>query len=436
MNEGGRDRGLFGAAAICLVLTFVWRLLPADELPSPTLNILSILIELGLVIGFVGLAPSVLRSLPAGSARGGWIFLLIVGIAAALGIISIRVSGGPRVELPPRTSIDSTGAQEMPKRLRSFISTAGTIGDRLMASRWMQALATRDPARVRTLTRRDLEDARAIYRDLLDSIEQILKVFAEAESKRIDVSGTSTVPGANRPGTWRVAREGYSAAYDYMGVIDQHWDEWRANPFPDDETDLKPWQREVQRLGGVAAARSKEFNALLESKSAPSVASSDAAALSKQLQECKDSWEKLNEKAMTLRWVTLKKDPAKKRTRTRQDLQEMRDVYSQMREVVGRALKLLAEADSKSIDLSTGQSEKYLGRPGFWRAMQQAYDATSANFDLFDQHWDEWMAEADVPDEKALKPWQRERDRNDKTIATALKQAKEAAAVPVSPAPK
>ena len=144
---------------------------------------------------------------------------------------------------------------------------------------------------------------------------------------------------------------------------------------------------------------------------------------------------KLNAKVSTLRWMTLKKDPATKRTRTRQDLGEIRELYSQMSELVGRALKLLAEADAKGIDLSTDQSEKYLGRPDFWRAMQRTYHATSANFDLFDQHWDEWMAEVDPRDEKNLKPWQRERDRNDEAIATALKQAREAIAAPVSPAP-
>ena len=407
-------------------------MLPVDESPSSTLNTLNIIIELCLVIGFVGLAPRVLRSLPQGSSRGGWIFLVVVGIVAALGLIGLRVFGGPRLELSPRTSIDSSeAAQDTPKRLLGFIRTVETISERLVASRWMQALATRDPARVRTQTRRDLEDARAIYRDLLDSIDQTLKVFAEAESKRIDVSGASNVPGANRPETWRVAREGYSASYDYMGVIDQHWDEWLANPFPDDETDLKPWQVEVQRLAGVTAARAKQFHALLESKSPPS---SDAAALSKQLQEYIDSWGKLNAKISTLRWMTLKKDPAKKRTRTRQDLREIRDLYSQMSELVGRALKLLAEADSKGIDVSADQSEKYLGRPDFWRAMQRAYEATSENFALYDQHWDEWMAEGESRDKKDLKPWQRERDRNDEALATALKQATESATAPVTPA--
>ena len=436
MKEGGRDRGMFCVAAICLVLTFVLRLLPSDESPRPTLHTLQIVLELCLVIGFVGLAPRVLRSLPQGSSRGGWIFLVVVGIVAALGLIGLRVFGGPRLELSPRTSIDSSeAAQDTPKRLLGFISTVETISERLVASRWMQALATRDPARVRTLTRRDLEDARAIYRDLLDSIDQTLKVFAEAESKRIDVSGASNMPGANRPETWRVAREGYSAAYDYMGVIDQHWDEWLANPFPDDETDLKAWQVDMLRLAGVTATRAKQFKALLESKSPPSAASSDAAALSKQLQEYVESLGKLNAKAMTLRWMTLKEDPATKRTRTRQDLREMRELYSQMRELVGRALKLLAEADSKGIDLSADQSEKYLGRPDFWRAMQRAYDATSENFALFDQNWDEWMAEVAPRDEKDLKPRQRERDRLNQVIAAALKQAKESAAAPVTPAP-
>lgn len=277
MKEGARDRGLFGAAAICLVLIFVWRLLPAHESPSPTLNTLSLVLELALVIGLVGLAPRVLRSLPAGSARGGWTFLLVVALASALGIFGIRLSGGPRIiaakrahfadlELPVRTSTESLEAAEMRVRLSSFIGSAGTSGDRFANSRWIEVLASRDPAQVRTLTRREVQEARASCRELEEWTEKILKVFDEAESKRIDVSDASLVPAANRRETWLVGREEFGAAGDYMDVVDQHWDEWRANPFPADGTDLKPWQEELQGSMGVWVVRLKQFHALLKPK--------------------------------------------------------------------------------------------------------------------------------------------------------------------------
>lgn len=274
MKKAGRDRGLFGAAALCLVLTCVWRLLRADESLSPTLNTLSIVLELALVIGLVGLAPRVLRSLPAGSARGGWTFLLVVALAAALGIFGLRLSGRPRLiaakrahfadlELPVRSSTESLEAGEMRIRLSSFIQQAAKSGDRFANSRWLAVWASRDPAQVRTLTRREFQAARASCREVEEWTEKILKVFDEAASQRVDLSDASLVPAANRRETWLVAREEFGSAGDYMGVVDQHWDEWLANPFPAEGAQLKPWQEELQRSMGVFVVRLRQFHDLL-----------------------------------------------------------------------------------------------------------------------------------------------------------------------------
>ena len=46
-----------------------------------------------LVVGLVGLAPRVLRSVPEGSGRSGWIFSFVAGVAAARGIFGLRLAG-------------------------------------------------------------------------------------------------------------------------------------------------------------------------------------------------------------------------------------------------------------------------------------------------------------------------------------------------------
>jgi hypothetical protein len=51
---------------------------------------MNILLELGLVIGLVGLGPKVLRS--GTLERPLSIFVLVVGVLAALGILGIRLS--------------------------------------------------------------------------------------------------------------------------------------------------------------------------------------------------------------------------------------------------------------------------------------------------------------------------------------------------------
>src|SRR4051794_37092439 len=91
-------------ATILLAGTFIWRLMPSGEVPSTGLNTLSILLELGMLIGVIAMVPRILRSLPEGEPRGGWIFLLVVAVISGLGIFAIRLAGGPRVELSPRTS--------------------------------------------------------------------------------------------------------------------------------------------------------------------------------------------------------------------------------------------------------------------------------------------------------------------------------------------
>ena len=435
MNTEKRDRGLFVGAALWLVYIFIRSLMPTDELPSSGLNALSIALELGLFIGLVAMAPRILRSLPEGASRGGWIFLLVAGVIAGLGILGVRLSGGPRVELPPRRSSTSTAAEGLPKQFHELLGSLEKMNAKSASGRWMQAVATRDPAKMRTLTRQDLQEQRELCRQMNERLEQIQNVFAQAKSQGIAFSTLSKIPGETRPEAFAAAHDGFSATYEYLGVIDQHWDEWLTNPIPAADAELKPWQREVQRLADKAAVAGRQFHALLQDAVPASLAGTETATLPKKLQEQIDRLMDLTAKVAASRWMTLKENPATASSRTREDLHVIRDMYSQLHECAEGALKVITQAQSNGIDLTAFHEEKALGRPEFYRAALQAYDATGAYFVQIDQHWDEWKAQPVAPDEKTMKPWQQEMKRLDAARLAASKEMQAAIHPSAAPSP-
>src|SRR3954463_8831790 len=263
--------------------------MPVDELPSAAVNGLSIALELGMFIGVVGMAPRILRSVPEGGSRGGWIFLLVIGVVAGLGIFGIRLSGGPRVELSPRTA--TTADSGLRHQMHEQLVALGELSKKLAATHWFQTFATQDTAKIRTLTRENLREARAICGEMREHADRILKVFADATAQGVAHSTLSDEASATRPETWQATRETYIATYDYLGLIEKHWDEWRADPFPTATSDSKPWQREILRLMDVAGTSARQADVQLQSKTPPSVA---ATELGKQLHDVVGSWGELS----------------------------------------------------------------------------------------------------------------------------------------------
>ena len=97
-----RDRILLVITSIYLVLTFLRRLAPVDEMPSSALATLSLIFDLAMAFGVIGLGAQVLKATPPGRGqRAKWVAVITVGIVAAVGVLAIRISGGQRVELPP-----------------------------------------------------------------------------------------------------------------------------------------------------------------------------------------------------------------------------------------------------------------------------------------------------------------------------------------------
>lgn len=97
------DRIVFAVVGVFLVITFVGRLFPVDEKPGRTVRVLTIVFDVGMAVGLVGLGTKLLRETPRGTpGRGAWLFLFGAGLISSLGIFVIHLTGGQRVEWAPR----------------------------------------------------------------------------------------------------------------------------------------------------------------------------------------------------------------------------------------------------------------------------------------------------------------------------------------------
>jgi len=218
--------------------------------------------ELLAVIALIGLGVRVLGSQTSG--RGKWILVLVVGIIAALGILFIRLSGGPRIVLPSRSSDSSMHLEGLPKRVNELIDSHARLAQSFLATRFAQEIK-KAPAQ-RSLARSDVRDARQTVGQLRDCVGQILKLLAQAKLDGIDLSPAfaSNEQVLIRPEVWRAQQQTYTLSYEEFGVIDQHWDDWVGKPFPENETELKPWQREVNQMDTEINAAKQQVQALID----------------------------------------------------------------------------------------------------------------------------------------------------------------------------
>jgi hypothetical protein len=386
------------------------------------LNALSIALEVGLLIGLIGLAPGVLRSAGESNGRAVWVLLLVVGVISGIGIFAVRISGAP-----PRAWTAVTSGESLPKEIHELIKTIDREGERLNSTRWMKLWSTADPAQTRLLTRQDFQEARKAFGVMREKVEQVLKLFAEAESKKVDLSTASTTPALTRAETWRVVLEGLKASSEMVGLIDEHWEEWIADPSAAGD-DVKPWRLEVARLGGVAAETSAQLHALITPGLKPM--SPETVALRKKLRNLVDTWSSRVVKFRNLRWV--KADSAQHRKLPQQDLLEAHQASGEILEYIDQIQKIFAEAESKKIDVAGALALETFKRPDFWTANRTMYSAVAEMFGVVEKNWDDYVAHP-IPEKKSdLKPWQREVERLNE-IAKAATKGWESPAIAAGP---
>lgn len=237
---GKIERIVLVIASLCLVWTFLERLSPIDEMPSATLNSLSIILELAMAVGIVALGRRVLKTIPPGtSGRAGWVALIVIGGLAALGIFGIRLSGGPRVELPPRpgqaareSSIFPPEFEKLGTRMGVVMSAYQKAETAVQNSRW----AKTDPSEYRKLPRSALTEQIALQRDLVEATDRVIELLAEPDfeanlARMVSIAearGTRLPKADLKPDALRLLRRIYAGGHRVFVLIDENWDEWRA----------------------------------------------------------------------------------------------------------------------------------------------------------------------------------------------------------------
>jgi hypothetical protein len=282
-KPGGKfERVLLVIMSLYLVATFIRLLFPIAEKSSSGVDGLRMIFEVAMAVGVIGLGVRVLKSNPPGSpGKAGWVALMVAGTIGAIGIFGIRLSGGPRVELPPRPTQSSTESSAFSPELEKF----GTRMTEVMMAyqkaenafektRWNE---TESKDR-RNLPRAAMQDHLARHREYLDAIDRAIALFSEPGfEERVDRLVASAKAGGHRldkPDVnlelWQSRRRLWVAAYRACVFVEANWDEWVANPRTRVE-DAKPWQFELAALGGEVKRADEEHNALVQKLNAAAV---------------------------------------------------------------------------------------------------------------------------------------------------------------------
>lgn len=271
------DRVLFVIVALFLVITFIRRLFPIEEMPRRSEMVLGILIDLAMAIGLVGLGTRILKAVPRGTpGRGGWLSLFVMGIISLLGIFAVHLSGGQRVEWQSRRSPSKNAAlpadlKDMTLRMEGLVASFKKAEAELENTRLIRATNV-GPEERNKLSREDWRDCIAKQRAVVDAVDEMLefltkpdfaanfnRVFSFAESQGL--TGGRKRPEID-PGPWRVLRQYYVAEYSLNKIRETHWEEWDSTESPSPNAEPPRWREELEQLEADAKDARKQLNEL------------------------------------------------------------------------------------------------------------------------------------------------------------------------------
>ena len=439
---GGKlERILLVFTSLYLAGTFVRRLYPISESPGPTEKWLSLVFELTLALSVVFLGVRVLRTVPQQAAgRLGWIALMVAGIIGAVGIFGIRLSGGPRVELPPRPGQSAARASMFPPELEKLGVRMGEVMTAYQKaetaaqdSRW----AKTDPGEYRKLPREALKEYIARLRELVDATDRAIEMLAqpgfEADVARMlsiaEARGERVPKGDLKPDALRLLRRIYAGSHQVHLIVDANWEEWLANPTPG--SDLKPWQKEMQALVSDIQIADKEHDALVEARASaggvakpnPEPPKVDFTKLETELKAVHAAFKTRWDKLLETRWAqTESNDPREGRNcsfatiivgaipqlrkLSREDLREFREAQAALLDSYAQTFSLFQEAQTKGFDPfnpGVGLGGWYRNIAS-WRAAHRAHAIAYAQSELLEQNWESWRREG-IPQKGKAKPW-------------------------------
>ncbi len=255
---------------IILLYDFTKRLFfPATEWLSPGVRFVAIVFEVAMVIGIVGLTFRRLKSTARPiNAAGPWLALPGLGLLAGLGLFVMHLSGGDEAALPPHTTHSASRGKSVPDDLRKWGERMETLfasyqkaRAEVKASDWIQVSGGDQ----QKLPQKDLRDFLARYDELIASYDRMIEFLeepglqdkADGFVRFAKAQGVSPPPLELKPDGWRKRRFIDATNRKIWEMIDAHWEEWRANPWPP-EGDPKPWEKEVLALASKIENAEKE----------------------------------------------------------------------------------------------------------------------------------------------------------------------------------
>ena len=122
------------------------------------------------------------------------------------------------------------------------------------------------PEKVLTLPRAEFEKFWKVQCDILESVDGMLKVFAERTPPSDSIASSEVRPHVRQREFWEAYRKVWDACCEQAKVLEKNWAEWVAIGNPPDAPDKKPWQQEVDRLQGEIEAAQKRVDELSPKK--------------------------------------------------------------------------------------------------------------------------------------------------------------------------
>ena len=216
--------------------------------------------------------------------RSKWIILLGAGIVVALGVVAFRLrerspgestSSAQSVNRPsPSASSGASPAAAPSLSIDEFLRTtiirsfqvaveANQARFREMATSRLSTVMQGGDAGQRSMLRpKDVAEFRQKLRALIESVDNGLGVFAEAQAKGISLSGVGNNALESNPEAWRLFLRYWVASERFHSILEENWEEYYEFGAEAPADKAKPWQQEAMRAQAEMNASQKEIEKL------------------------------------------------------------------------------------------------------------------------------------------------------------------------------
>jgi hypothetical protein len=253
-------RSLLVFVSIALMFTFAKDLFfPSHESQSLGLNLITLLLRVGMVVGLVGLSIQISKE--PSTEGGSWKMWSGLGLLAAFGMLVLQLSGpsSKRLSAPVAIAAEATPTMTPAPGINynQLFAKMHLIGRKpecqAKAFEVNGTVWVMDPGsnafHPQKITRTDLHDYNEKMSELLAAIDHVLEAAA--------VAAASEMPKEEER-LWRADRAMVSNRYEQTKLLEANWDEWHLSGIKPKTGEAKPWQKEAARLQSEIDAAPKK----------------------------------------------------------------------------------------------------------------------------------------------------------------------------------